>query len=556
MTRPLARPGAGPGAAPGPPPLPAGFTIVFDPQTQFVGTDVLFGGSPPRLLRLNPAGQRALAELRAGPVGSAAAGQLARRLTDTGLAHPRPEPGPGPGPGVLPRESRAGVLPRESGAGGRSPGPAGPEVTVVIPARDRPAHLDRCLAALGRGYPVIVVDDGSRQAAEIAGLCRAHGATLIRRGSPGGPGPARNDGLAQVTTPLVAFLDSDCEAGPEWITSLAGHFADPLVAAVAPRVRPLTGPGSAGRYLAARAPLDMGPQEGRVLPLTRLSYVPTAALLVRRAALTAAGPAGLSSAGLSSAGVSGAGPAGAGPFDDGLRYGEDVDLVWRLAEAGWRVRYDPAALVSHAEPGTWARVLARKFRYGCSAAPLARRHPGKVPPLVLQAWPAAAVGALLARRPAIALAAYGAGTGQLVRLLRGWDVPPQGVLRPMADSVRQTWLGVGRWTIQYALPVAAAGLARPGGRTARTRLGRRLAVASLLAGPPLAEWRRIRPPLPAAAFSLGYLADEVAYGAGVYRGVLTEKLVSPLLPAVAWRPLGKAPAAMRPGVHPRKDHQP
>ena len=538
MTRQLTRPVAGPGR--GPAPLPPGFHVVFDPQTQFVGADVLFGGSPPRLLRLNPAGQRALAELRRGPVCSPAAGKLARRLTDTGMAHPRPPAGeagpagggsppagdargPGPGPGA------PGVVPRESGAGGRPPGPALPDVTVVIPARDRLAHLDRCLTALGRTYPVVVVDDGSRQADEMAGLCRQHGATLIRRSSSGGPGPARNDGLARVSTPLVAFLDSDCEAGPEWITSLAAHFADPLVAAVAPRVRPITGPGSAGRYLGARAPLDMGPQEGRVLPLTRLSYVPTAALLVRRAAL------------------------GAGPFDADLRYGEDVDLVWRLAEAGWRVRYDPAASISHAEPATWGRVLGRRFRYGNSAAPLARRHPGKVPPLVLQAWPALAVAALLARRPAAALAAYGAGTGQLVRLLRGWDVPPKGVLRPMADSVLQTWLGAGRWTIQYALPAAAATLARPGGRTARTRLGRRLAVASLLAGPPLAEWRRIRPPLNAAAFSLGYLADEAAYGAGVYRGALTERLLSPLLPAVAWRPLGKAPAATRPDVPPGKD---
>jgi hypothetical protein len=177
-----------------------------------------------------------------------------------------------------------------------------------------------------------------------------------------------------------------------------------------------------------------------------------------------------------------------------------------------------------------------------------------VPPLILQAWPAAAVTALLARRPVLALAAYGAGTGQLVRLLRGWDVPPKGVLRPMADSVLQTWLGAGRWTIQYALPVAAASLARPGGRTARTRLGRRVAVASLLVGPPIAEWRRIRPSMHAAAFSLGYLADEVAYGAGVYRGALAERLLSPLLPAVAWRPLGKAPAATRPGVTPGKAH--
>jgi hypothetical protein len=47
-------------------PLPAGFAIAFDPETRFVGPDVLFGGSPPRLLRLNAAGVRALEELRDG----------------------------------------------------------------------------------------------------------------------------------------------------------------------------------------------------------------------------------------------------------------------------------------------------------------------------------------------------------------------------------------------------------------------------------------------------------------------------------------------------------
>jgi mycofactocin system glycosyltransferase len=478
-------------------PLPAGFRIDFDPGTVFVGSDVLFGGSPARLLRLNAAGRRALDELKAGPVTSLAGGRLARRLTDTGLAHPRP-----PAPG------------RE------------PEVTVVIPVRDRPAGLERCLAALGTRYPVIVVDDGSADPAATERACARHGARLVARPVSGGPGPARNSGLALASTPLIAFLDSDCEAGPEWITRLAAHFADPMAGAVAPRVRPVTGPGAAGRYLAARAPIDLGPAQARVVPLTRMSYVPTAALLVRAAAL------------------------GRG-FDPSLRYGEDVDLVWRMTEAGWRVRYDPSAQVRHFEPHRWAAVLARRFRYGSSAAPLARRHPGQVPPLILQAWPAAAVAALLARRPLVAAAAYGAGLGQLVRLLQDWDVPARGVLRPMAESVRQTWLGAGQWSIQFALPAVAAGLIWPGGpgRSPRTRLGRRLALASLLAGPPAAAWLRARPPLDPVRFTLGYLADEAAYGAGVYRSALTERLAEPLLPRIAWRPLPKrtpGDAATRP----------
>jgi mycofactocin glycosyltransferase len=465
-------------------PLPAGFGIVFDPGTKFVGDEVLFGGSPPRLLRLNAAGVRALDELRAGPVASVRGGRLARRLTDAGLAHPRPPDLQQPA-----------------------------EVTVVIPVRDRAGGLDRCLSALGTRYPVIVVDDGSADPGAVARVCQAHNARLVRRPVSGGPGPARNDGLAVVTTPLVAFLDSDCAGGPEWVARLARHFADPMVGAVAPRVRPVTGNSAAGRYLAARAPIDLGPAEARVAPLTRLSYVPTAALLVRADATPAGG------------------------FDPSLRYGEDVDLVWRMIAAGWRVRYDPAAEVGHTEPGRWEQLLARRFRYGNSAAPLARRHPGKVPPLVLQAWPAAAAAALLAGRPASALAAYGAGTGQLVRLLREWGVPPRGVLGPMATSVRQAWLGAGRWSAQYALPAVAAGLAWPGGRSTRARLRRRVALASLVLAPPTAEWLRSRPTLDPVRFTLGYLADEAAYGAGVYRGALAERLAAPLLPRIAWRPL-------------------
>jgi mycofactocin glycosyltransferase len=485
-------------------PLPAGFGVVFDPGTRFIGSDVLFGGSPARLMRLNAAGASALRELRGGVVGSAESGRLARRLTDAGLAHPRP-----------PALHRAA------------------EVTVLIPVRDRTGALDRCLAALGTGYPVIVVDDGSLDPAAVAAVCEARGARLKRRPAPGGPGPARNDGLALVRTPLVAFLDSDCVTGPDWIGELAAHFADPIVGAVAPRVRPVTSDGAVGRYLAARAPADMGPAESRVAPLTRLSYVPTAALLARRSAIAGGG------------------------FDAALRYGEDVDLIWRMIAAGWRVRYDPAAEVRHIEPDRWTAVLARRFHYGSSAAPLARRHPGLVPALVVQAWPGAAAAALLAGRPVTALAAYGAGLGQLAGLLRGWGVPASGVLGPMAVSVWRTWLGAGQWSIQYALPAVAAGLARPGGRTARARTGRRVALTSLLAGPPAAAWLRGRPRLDPARFALGYLADEAAYGAGVYRGAAAERLAAPLLPRLAWRPLPRAaPPARPPSVLPRPPQPP
>lgn len=520
-------------------PCPAGLRIELDADTKQIDSGTLFGGSPARILRLSAAGCRAFAELRAGPVRSAAAGVLARRLTDAGLAHPcRPA---------------------------RAPEPL--DVTVIIPVRDRPGMLDRCLAALGTRHPVIVVDDGSADAAAVAEVTSRHGAKLIRRERSGGPGVARNTGLRDLladdadtsAASVVAFLDSDCEPSGDWIDRLAGHLADPAVGAVAPRVtapvpaeggkpagslRPARPGTAAARYAVACGSLDLGDRAARVAPGTRVSYVPTAALLVRREALAAV-------------------LADAGPFDPALRYGEDVDLVWRLHAAGWRIRYEPSVQVTHRGPETWAGLLARRFRYGTSAAPLARRHPRNMAPLVLQPWPAAAALCLLARRPMLAAAAVAGGWLSLVVPLRRAEVPADGAFAATLTGTRLTWLGIGRYATQFAAPAVAVALAVPSGRAearlAARRWGRRAALASLLLGPALTAYRERRPGLDPVTFTLAHIADDVCYGAGVWAGCIGERTAVPLRPTFLWRPLrftGTGPVAQanrcRAGAAPRK----
>ena len=475
-------------------PVPFGTVVSIDPETKQLAPDVLFGGSPGRLLRLGSAGVTALAELRAGPVASPAAAALARRLTDAGVAHPVPrQPTPG-------RPAQAGL--------------DASDVTVVVPVRDRVVELGECLAFLGRSHPVVVVDDGSVDPAAIAEVAARHGASSVRRALAGGPAAARNAALPLVASELVAFVDSDCVAPPDWVDRVVGHFADPLVAAVAPRIVPL-GVSTIG------SPLDLGDRPGPVAPGTRLPYVPTAALVVRRAAL------------------------GDG-FDEALRYGEDVDLVWRLVEAGWRVRYDPAVEVGHREPVALADRLRRRFDYGTSAAPLARRHPGRLVHLVVSPAPAATVAALLARRPGVAAASFAVGTARLAGRFRRFGATWPDVVGASATGVTQTWLGAGRFAGQFAWPVLAGLLVAPGGRTARVRHGRRLAVLSLVLGPVLAGWRQARRragisdsrpgPLPGPLrYGAELLADEAAYGAGVYAGCWRERSVEPLVPSLPGR---------------------
>ena len=473
-----ARSGAGAAPVAGPPgplePLPADVRLVLDRSVRrHRDGRVLVGGAPLRAMRLTSAGRAAVEALLAGDAQGEAARTLGRRLVDAGLAHPRP--------------------------------PASPrlaEVTVVVPVRDRPAALDRCLAAVGTGVPVVVVDDGSAEPASVRAVGLRHGATVLRRERGGGPAAARNTALAAVTTPLVAFLDSDCAPEPGWLATCAAHFADPLVGAVAPRVRPEAVRGRAPareRYAEARSPLDMGGRESAVVPGGRAPYVPTAALLVRRRAL------------------------GDG-FDPRLRHGEDVDLVWRLHGAGWRVRLDPRATVRHAEPDTWRALLARRHRYGTSAAPLSRRHPERLAPLAVRPGPAAVAALLLARRPRSAAALAAVQGAVLARRLRPTGVPAAAALPWPARAGADTFLGAGRAATMLAGPALLAALCS---RRAR------VPALALLAAPPLQEWLRRRPRLDPVRWTVACIADDVAYGLGVWRGCVAHRTAAPL--RARWR---------------------
>lgn len=465
-------------------PMPIGMPIMLDPDARELAPGVWYGGSPPRVIRLSTAGRAVWRRVLSGGVDSPAAAVLARRFTDAGLAHPCPSP----------------AAPRTV------------DVTVVIPVRDRAPLLDRCLAGMAGSYPVVVVDDDSHDPAAVATVAAVHGATVVRRAVNGGPAAARNTGLDHVTTELVAFVDSDTAPPPGWIERLAGHFSDPMVAAVAPRITSLAGPSVVGRYTRVAGSLDLGDRPARMVPTTRLAYVPTAAIVARRAALSAA-----------------AGPSGA--FDSSMRVGEDVDLVWRLHLGGWRIRYDPAVQVGHHEPATWPALLARRLYYGTSAAPLAQRHPTFIPPLVMDPWPAMTVAALLARRPLVAAAAFALSGLTTRRSLRAHDLPADDAWRTNTAAIGQTFVGVGRYLTQYAPPAIVAMLLSGG----RGRWGRRAAAASLLLGPPLMAWARRRPEIDPIRFAAAAVAEDVAYGVGVWAGCVAHRTIAPLRPVVRWR---------------------
>lgn len=449
--------------------LPHGFAVRLDPRTRRRRDGALVGGSPLRLLRLSPHARALLGPYRL-TVGDATTAALAGRLLDAGLAHPDLPP------------------------------TASDDVTVVVPVRDRPDGLGRLLAALRvdpgtAGLPVVVVDDGS------AVPVRAAGARVVRHEEARGPAAARNAGLRAATTPFVAFLDSDCVPRPGWLARLRPHLEDPRLALVAPRIVALdAGASWFAAYEAVAGALDMGAHPAPVRPASAVSYVPSAALLVRREAL------------------------GSG-FDEAMRVAEDVDLVWRLAAAGWRLRYEPAAEVAHDHPATTGEWLRRRAFYGTGAALLAARHGSAVAPLVLAPETALTWVLALAGRRGAAAGVLLVTTARLARRLAAPGEPPPVafaallVARGLGASGRALARSVTRHHWPLAMPAAVVS------RRARRRV---LAVAA--ADAVLAWWphrHRVGPVRHAVARRL----DDLAYGAGLWAGALRARSPRALLPA-------------------------
>jgi mycofactocin system glycosyltransferase len=417
---------------------------------------VVLGGSPLRLLRLSRTGAEFLDGWAGGdPVGDRPGERrLAERMMRAGVVHPIGD------------------------------GPASRDVTVVVPVKDDQWGLRKLLAATGvDAHRSIVVDDGS--AVPVPGAA-------VRHATARGPAAARNAGYRLARTGLVAFLDSDTTPEPGWLDGIAPLFDDPAVAAVAPRIRSHA-TGIVGVYESSRSCLDMGPEPANVHPGGRVRYVPTAALVVRRAELEAVGG-----------------------FDETLRYGEDVDLVWRLVSAGYVVRYQPDSVVWHEPRATVRDWLRQRVGYGTSAAPLARRHPELLYCARFSGAGAVQYLSLAAGYPVVGLAVGILAAVHKTYRLHGHDIPwpaaartaamgELGAANQAAEALRRVW-----W------PIALL-----------TGRGRKILAAAYI--PALCEailrgrgarWMALR------------VADDAAYGLGVWFGCVRAGNPEPLLPGI------------------------
>jgi glucosyl-dolichyl phosphate glucuronosyltransferase len=216
---------------------------------------------------------------------------------------------------------------------------AEPLLSVVVATHDRPDRLVACLeglAALEDPVEVIVVDSASTHSCgHIAGRFAVRFSRLhyCREDEPG-LSRARNRGVREASCELVAFVDDDAVAAPDWARRLSAPFADTRIGCAGGTCRP--------RFDAAR-PRWLSERLLQFAGITRIGSTPREArssaeypfganICFRRAALAQIG--GFSE--------------GLGRSARSLLSGEESAAIDRLRERGWTVWLQPDAIVDHA----------------------------------------------------------------------------------------------------------------------------------------------------------------------------------------------------------------
>lgn len=223
--------------------------------------------------------------------------------------------------------------------------------------KNRPEEIQTCLESLLLlDYPtnkleIIVVDDASDDHTPAV-VRQFNTVRLISLETHQNAPYCRNRGASEARGELLAFIDSDCTADPAWLSDLTVAFRDPRVGAVGGRIDGFFTTSRLDRYEQVNSSLIIGTHIKRSSDADRFFYVPSCNLLVK------------SDLFLELAG-----------FNPDLFVGEDVDLCWRIQNAGQAVEYRPSGTVFHRHRNQISAFCRRRFDYGMSEPMLQRLHP-------------------------------------------------------------------------------------------------------------------------------------------------------------------------------------
>jgi O-antigen biosynthesis protein len=322
-----------------------------------------------------------------------------------------------------------------------------PRISVVVCSYNGQRTIRDCLEGLLEleypNFEVIVVDDGSTDGTPA--IAREYGFSLITT-IHRGLSHARNVGIEAATGEIVAFIDDDARPDPHWLTYVAVTFLRTgHVGVGGPNIAP-TGDGVIAECV-ANAP---GGPVHVLLSDQEAEHIPGCNMAFRKAELQAIGG-----------------------FDPQFRAaGDDVDMCWRLRQAGGTLGFSPAAMVWHHRRNSVRAYWRQQQGYAMAEVLLERKWPERYNSIGHVSWTGRMYGKGLPQ-----------ALGRRGRIYQGtWGTAPFQVLdQPVPGKLRSLPL-MPEWYMVIAVLAAFSAIG-----IVWTRLRPTLPLLVLAAGAPLVQ---------------------------------------------------------------------
>ncbi|PKN78571.1 MAG: glycosyl transferase family 2 [Deltaproteobacteria bacterium HGW-Deltaproteobacteria-1] len=226
--------------------------------------------------------------------------------------------------------------------------------SVIIPAYNAGRTLPDTLAALKQQTishdecEVIVVDDGSTD--DTADAARRFGVNCIGQANRG-PAAARNHGARVAKGDIILFTDADCSPDGDWLRQMTLPFQNEKTIGVKGAYR------TNQKAFAARfAQAEFEDRYDLLAKADAIDMVDTYSAAFRKDIFIKIGL-----------------------FDESfpVANNEDTELSYRMCAAGYRLEFNPEAIVYHLHPDSFVKYLRLKFKRGYWRMIVYRNYPGK-----------------------------------------------------------------------------------------------------------------------------------------------------------------------------------
>ena len=215
-----------------------------------------------------------------------------------------------------------------------------PSVSVIVPVFNAEHTITECInSILSLNYPrekleLIFVDNSSTDNSRTL-LEEYDGQINILHERKRGPAAARNRGILQSSGEIIAFTDSDCKVDKDWLGELLETLQDETI-------------GIVGGKILSKRPCNNIEEFGekihdhyKAINVFKPPYVITMNWASRRSVLMEVGV-----------------------FDESCIRCEDVDLSRRIMEAGYKLCYEPEAIIFHSNESTLGGLFKEGYLHG------------------------------------------------------------------------------------------------------------------------------------------------------------------------------------------------